>query len=220
MERKLKSFVLHGRMTRAQGYAIKNYWHIFGISNENTKDLDQIFGRRAKKVLDIGFGAGETLIDLAQNNLEKDFIGIEVHKPGIGSLISKINKLSLKNIRVVQQDADIYLQELSNKNKFEAVILFYPDPWPKRKHKKRRLVNEEFIIKLERVLENKGILICKTDWKDYGEQIYNLLSSNKNWIELSYPQLPSDFKFFTETNFEKKAKLEGRESNFLLFKKV
>ena len=125
--------------------------------------------------MDIGFGAGETLISIAQKNKEIRLLGVEVYLSGIGSVLSKINEYNLCNVRVVSADAEELLQTKIPNSSLDAVIMFYPDPWPKRKHHKRRLIKEEFLELLNKKLKINGIFYFKTDWKDYFDDVSDLL---------------------------------------------
>ena len=115
---------MRARTTKAQALALETYWEKFCIEKECKESLDKIFGRKAKRILDIGFGAGDTLLSLAKNNPNKDFIGIEVHRSGIGAVINTAQKLSIENIKIAQEDAFVFLQDLKFNQAFEATILF------------------------------------------------------------------------------------------------
>ena len=148
---KPKSFVTRqGRITSNQRKALDSFWNLFVISNisEITEHIDNKY-----TLLDIGFGAGETLISIAQKNKEIRLLGVEVYLSGIGSVLSKINEYNLRNIKVVSGDAEDLLQTKIPNSSLDAVIMFYPDPWPKRKHHKRRLVKEEFLELLNKKLK-------------------------------------------------------------------
>lgn len=220
MEKKVKSFVLRARTTKAQALALETYWEKFGIKKQCKDSLDKIFGRKAKRILDIGFGAGDTLLSLAKNNPNKDFIGIEVHKSGIGAVINLAKKLNIENIRIAQEDAFVFLQDLKFNQAFEATILFFPDPWPKTKHKKRRLIQEDFINILERITIKGGYFICKTDCEDYALHILKLFNKNDRWVKFTFPDLPTLYRCLPMTNFERKARNDNRKSTFIVFQKV
>lgn len=211
---------MHGRVTKGQDKAINSHGDKYIVPSQTEWKLDLIFARKAKIILDIGFGAGETLIALAQNNPEKNILGIEVHKPGIGALIYKANKLNITNIKIIQEDAEVILNGLKVKNQFEAIILFFPDPWPKRKHNKRRLIKEDFINLLERVIEKEGFFVCKTDWENYKLDILTLFNKNKSWKRCFLSDIPKNINYLPETNFDRKARLSGRKSSFIIFQKI
>ena len=215
---KPKSFVTRqGRITSNQRKALDSFWNLFVISNisEITEHIDNKY-----TLLDIGFGAGETLISIAQKNKEIRLLGVEVYLSGIGSVLSKINEYNLRNIKVVSGDAEDLLQTKIPNSSLDAVIMFYPDPWPKRKHHKRRLIKEEFLELLNKKLKINGIFYFKTDWKDYFDDVSDLLIEDPSWIEVDYKALDDHLRGIPSTSFEKKAKQSNRALNTKILKKI
>ena len=147
MQSKPRSFVLRkGRITSAQQDALTNLWSTYVLEDTSDKlDLKAVFKNNNPVVVDIGFGSGETLLHFAKNNPHKNFLGIEVYLSGIGSSLSKAGLSDLSNLRIMNKDAEIVFKENISIKSLEGVILFYPDPWPKRKHHKRRIVQEDFL---------------------------------------------------------------------------
>jgi len=215
---KPKSFVTRqGRITSNQRKALDLFWNQFVISNisEIKEHIDNKY-----TLLDIGFGAGETLISIAQKNKEIRLLGVEVYLSGIGSVLSKINEYNLHNIRVVSEDAEDLLQTKIPNSSLDGVIMFYPDPWPKRKHHKRRLIKEEFLELLNKKLKINGIFYFKTDWKDYFNDVSDLLAEDPSWVEINEKDLEDHLRDIPSTSFEKKAKQSNRALNTKIIKKI
>jgi len=214
---KPKSFVTRqGRITSNQRKALDSFWNQYVIS-----ELSAIQGfiRGNYSLLDIGFGAGETLVSIAQKNKDISLLGAEVYQSGIGTVLSKADKFNLENIRIVNEDAEDLLQNKILNNSFDVIIMFYPDPWPKRRHHKRRLIKKEFIELLNKKLKPNGIFYFKTDWKDYFDKV-NLLFEGPNWEELNLIDLEEHLRDIPSTSFEKKAIHANRSLNTKIVKKV
>jgi tRNA (guanine-N7-)-methyltransferase len=177
--RPIRSFVLRqGRISKAQSRAYQELLPKYSIPySESSLDLDQIFGRDAPKILEIGFGMGETSTAIAQANPQNDYLGIEVHTPGVGSLLKQIEAARLSNLRIIQHDAVEVLKNMIPPVSLAGVHIFFPDPWPKTRHHKRRLIQSEFISLLCEQLKAGGYLHVATDWKDYAEHILSVMSS-------------------------------------------
>lgn len=176
----VRSYVIRaGRMTDAQRNAMHTLLPRYGISSPTEPgekvDVFRVFGREAPLVLEVGFGNGEALIEMARSNPEHDFIGIEVHEPGIGYLLLRIRDEELGNIRIIQGDAVQTLSNLFQDQQFDRVCLFFPDPWPKKRHRKRRIFTPYFAGLVVSKLKIGGMLHFATDWQDYAEQVLALL---------------------------------------------
>ena len=180
--RRIRSFVLRqGRLTKGQEKALETGLPKFGISfEESPLDLSNIYDRaESKKILEIGFGMGETTAKIAQTLPEYDFLAVEVHTPGVGSLLKLIEEVGLTNIRIIQHDVVEVLQNMLADKSLDGVHIFFPDPWHKKRHHKRRLIQAEFIQLLCTKLKTGGYLHVATDWLEYAEWILEVLSVEK-----------------------------------------
>lgn len=171
--RPVRSFVRRaGRMTPAQRRALAELWPRYGIEDRpGTLDLDEIFGRRAPRILEIGFGDGELLVQTAADHPEQDFIGIEVHEPGVGHCLLRIAEHGLTNVRIMRHDALDALRQQFADASLHGVNLFFPDPWPKKRHHKRRIVQPAFVSLLGRKIAAGGFFHTATDWTEYADHI-------------------------------------------------
>ena len=179
MHRTIKSFVLRtGRVSNRQQQALDQLLPFYELPLDDIPwDLNAIFGREAKTVVEIGFGMGSSLLTTAKQQPEINFIGIEVHRAGIGSLVADLRDEGLSNVRIVPADAvSVFKKQLAD-NSLAGVQIFFPDPWHKKRHNKRRLIQPEFIQLIVRRLATGGILHCATDWQDYAEHIQAVLTA-------------------------------------------
>jgi len=176
--RTIRSFVRRaGRITPSQQRALDELWPSYGIDSDGQRlDFERIFGRVAPVVLEIGFGNGETLVELATANPERDFIGIEVHEPGVGHCVLKAAEAGIRNLRVIAHDAIEVLKEQVPPASLARVNLYFPDPWPKKRHHKRRIVQDPFVELVADRLASGGTLNIATDWASYAEHIDEVLS--------------------------------------------
>ena len=183
MNRPIRSYVLRqGRTTPAQERALQELFPKYGLNFSNEKIEPQaLFGRVAPLVLEIGSGMGETTAAIAHEHPELDFIAIEVHGPGIGSLLNRIEERGLRNLRVMRHDAVQVLEHMIGDGALAAVHLFFPDPWPKKRHHKRRLVQPPFVALLARKLAVGGIVHLATDWPDYAAHMVEVFSGNRDF---------------------------------------
>ena len=176
--RKIRSYVRReGRMTDAQQAALARLSERYVIVPQGVLDLDALFGRVAPRIMEIGFGMGDALAAMAQARPEWDFLGIEVHRPGVGSLLLKLEKQGLSNVRVICGDAVEVLRNHLNHVSLDAVHLFFPDPWPKTRHHKRRIVQLEFVALLRDKLRRGGRVHFATDWEDYARHMLRVMSA-------------------------------------------
>jgi tRNA (guanine-N7-)-methyltransferase len=182
--RAIRSFVLRqGRMTPGQQRAFDEQWPRWGLRREDGP-LDQpgVFGRQAPLVLEIGFGMGQSLVAQAQAEPERDFIGIEVHRPGVGKLLHTMAEQGVTNIRAYNDDAVEVLNQCIVDDSLDLVQIYFPDPWHKKKHNKRRLVQPAFVQLLRRKLRAGGVLHLATDWQDYAEQMLAVMSAADGFV--------------------------------------
>ena len=219
---KPRSFVLRkGRVTSAQQDALTTLRSKFILEDTCKKlDFEVLFDNTNPTVVDIGFGSGETLLYLAKNNPRKNFLGIEVYLSGIGSSLRKAGLQELTNLRIINKDADLVFKENIPIQSLEGVVLFYPDPWQKRKHHKRRLVQEDFLESINLSLLEDGFIYCKTDWEDYAKHISMVFKSVSGWDKNLITDLAVNYQEIPSTRYEKKALREGRVLNDLVYRKV
>ncbi len=186
--RHIRSFVRRdGRITNAQRHALESLWADYGIEpSEKTLDFTALFGGRyASQHLEIGIGMGDALVEMAQNDPVGNYLGIDVHRPGLGSVMQKAHARGLKNLRVMSADAITVLQKNLPDASLEAVYLFFPDPWPKRRHHKRRIVNATFAKSIHRVLKPGGHFHMATDWEEYAQHMMDVMSAAPGFINIA-----------------------------------
>jgi tRNA (guanine-N7-)-methyltransferase len=220
--RRVRSFVRRpGRLTAAQRRALDELLPRFGApASEGPLDLAALFGRDAARVLDIGFGDGEAIVSSAANYADLDYLGIEVHEPGIGHLLLLLEKTGLTNVRVIARDAaDVLPQQLGDTS-FAAVNLFFPDPWPKKRHHKRRLVQPAFVAEIARVTIPGGLLHIATDWADYAEHTRDVLARDERFTRLDADDLcHNPLAFRPPTKFERRGRRLGHDVFDLFYRR-
>ncbi len=221
--RAIRSFVMRaGRMTDAQKRGIEQGWPRFGLNLEQGMlDLDALFGRTAPRTLEIGFGMGQSLLEMAKASPEQDFIGVEVHRPGVGSLLNGVLTEGVTNLRVFDCDAIEVLNQCIPDASLDRMLLFFPDPWHKKKHNKRRIVQPAFAEKLRPKLKVGGIFHMATDWEAYAEHMlevmnvapgYRNLSADGTWVPRPAER--------PETKFERRGERLGHGVWDLKFERV
>jgi len=220
IHRPIRSFVLRqGRVSNAQQRAHDTLLPRYGIPfAPHVVDLDQAFGRSAPKILEIGFGMGETTAAIAAAHPENDYLGIEVHTPGVGSLLKQIAALELTNLRVIQHDAVEVLTQMIAPATFDGVHIFFPDPWPKKRHHKRRLIQTPFLALLVGRMKPGAYLHVATDWQEYAEQVLSVLAAEpqlRNTVD-DYAPRP-DYR--PQTKFESRGLKLGHGVWDLVFRK-
>jgi tRNA (guanine-N7-)-methyltransferase len=186
-QRHIRSFVLRaGRMTPAQERALRELWPAYGLDlSDDPLDLETIFGRRAARCLEIGFGVGEVIGSLAENHPHIDYVGIEVHRPGVGRLLLRAERTQRRNLRVICHDAVEVLKDKLRNDSFNEILVFFPDPWHKKRHHKRRLIDPAFATLLTAKLRAGGVLRLATDWQAYAEQMLAVCNGNSELSSLS-----------------------------------
>ncbi len=212
--RKVRSFVRRpGRATSAQRRALTDLWPRFGIDPTSGRlDLVMLFGRDAARVLDIGFGDGEALVTAAANHPHIDYLGVEVHEPGIGHLLLLLERAGCTNVRVIARDAADVVPEVLPDRSFAAVNLFFPDPWPKKRHHKRRLVQPQFVTELSRILATGGLLHVATDWADYVRHTAEILAAAPQFEPVEAGALAREpLAFRPPTKFERRGRKLGHD---------
>jgi tRNA (guanine-N7-)-methyltransferase len=218
--RSIRSFVRReSRITPAQLRALGELWPRYGIpEGQAPLDWPSVFGRRAPVILEIGFGNGEALAAAAAAHPENNYLGIEVHRPGVGSLLRRIEAGTLSNVRVLLGDASEILAQRIPDASLAAVHLFFPDPWPKKRHHKRRLVQPEFAALVARKLEAGGYFHLATDWPAYAEHMAAVLSRTEGLVDASgegrFQELVAGR---LSTRFEQRGRRLGHEVRDLVY---
>ena len=183
----VKSFVRRsGRLTQSQKNALQDHSSKYLLDTNNTStNLKSCFdSKQHGVVIEIGFGDGTVLIESALKNPNKNFIGIEVYDSGLGQCLNEINKHKIKNIRLIYGDAVEVFEQFITKKSVEKINILFPDPWPKKRHHKRRLINKRFLALLSKSLINKGIINISTDWEDYAQQIELTFKESNQFKEI------------------------------------
>ncbi|MET0104511.1 MAG: tRNA (guanosine(46)-N7)-methyltransferase TrmB [Sedimenticola sp.] len=183
--RHIRSFVLReGRLTAGQQRAFETVWPNYGINFSGQKlDLPGLFGNNNPIFLEIGFGNGESLAEMAQANPGNNYIGIEVHRPGVGHLLIRIEELGLTNLRVMRHDAVEVLKRGLPEASLDGLFLFFPDPWHKKRHHKRRILQQEFVQLIAKAIKPGGFFHAATDWEHYAEHMMTVLSHTPELFE-------------------------------------
>ena len=187
--RPIRSFVLRaGRMTEGQQRGFDENWGLYGLEySAELLDIDAAFGRSGKRVLEIGFGMGQSLLTMAGAEPEANFIGVEVHRPGVGKLLLGMQEQQLSNIRVYCHDAVEVLKDCIEPGALDTIQIFFPDPWHKKRHHKRRLIQPAFVELLHSRLRPGGILHLATDWENYAEQMMEVLGADPRLCNMAGP---------------------------------
>lgn len=181
-------------------------------------DFSAVFGRKAPVVLEIGFGMGETTAKIASEHPENDYLGVEVHSPGVGALLKRIDELSLTNVRVIQHDAVEVVTRMVPPGSLAGIHVFFPDPWPKKRHHKRRLLQPGFAALLADRLAPGGTLHVATDWQDYAEQILGILGAIET-LDNRAPGFADRPATRPETKFEQRGRRLGHGTWDVIFRK-
>ncbi len=213
--RPIRSFVRReGRLTPAQARALAELWPRFGIeAGETPIDFSAAFGRAAPVVLEIGFGNGNALAALAAQQPQNNYLGIEVHRPGVGQLLRRLHDECLANVRVLCADAKEVLARNVPDASLAAVYVLFPDPWPKQRHHKRRLVQPDFIELVRRKLKPGGVLHLATDWQDYAEHMQAVLGASSGFA-------PAPAGLRPDTKYEARGRRLGHAVRDLVYVRV
>lgn len=220
-DKTIRSFVVRaGRMTKAQRSAFEQGWECYGLRlADGMIDLKALFGRNNKKVVEIGFGMGGSLLEMAEQQIDTDFVGIEVHPPGVGSLINAAQEKQIKNLKVYLADATDVLSECFSDNSIDRIQLYFPDPWHKKKHNKRRIVQPKFLQLMRTKLAPGGVLHMATDWEPYAEQMLELIQEAEGFKNMANDFVPRP-EFRPLTKFEKRGERLGHGVWDLMAEKI
>lgn len=219
---RIRSFIRRqGRVTAGQQQALDNYWDKYCLDPKLDYDYRQVFQRSAPLIVEIGFGNGESLAEMAAANPQLDYIGIEVHRPGVGHLMLQLEQKGLSNVRIYHHDAIEILEQKIADHSLAGVHLFFPDPWHKKRHHKRRIVRPSFVQLLNKKLQTGGYFHAATDWQNYAEHMLPILSAEAGLINASPTQ---DYcprpEYRPLTKFEKRGLNLGHGVWDLIFRKV
>ncbi|MCC1496222.1 tRNA (guanosine(46)-N7)-methyltransferase TrmB [Alcanivorax sp. 1008] len=220
--RKVRSFVLReGRLTAGQQKALDSLWPRFGLERSGgVLDAPGVFGRDAPRVLEVGYGMGHSLVQMATAEPDKDFIGIEVHRPGVGALLMAIEEAGVTNLRSYCDDAVDILEECIADASLARVQLYFPDPWHKKKHHKRRIVQSPWVQLVQRKLKPGGLLHMATDWQDYAGHMLVIMQAQTGWQNLAGDQnFAARPDWRPETKFERRGARLGHGVWDLLYQK-
>ena len=221
--RKVRSFMRReGRLTEGQRRGLEEQWPTCGIEpNDTTLDFDVEFGRRAPRILEIGFGMGESLAAMALAHPENDYLGIEVYRPGVGSLLRQVGENRSANVRVISEDAVLVLEKMIPDGSLDRLQLFFPDPWHKTRHHKRRIVQPDFVALICNKLKPGGVFHMATDWEAYAKHMMEVMSAASDYENCvangEYAPRP---EFRPLTKFEQRGHRLGHGVWDLLFKRV
>lgn len=224
VQRKIRSFVMRtGRMTEGQKLAMDTGWPEFGLSQTAGQiDPEALFGRSSPLVFEIGFGNGDSLFQMAREEPEKDFIGVEVHTPGVGRLLHHIQEAGLKNLRIYKEDAVEVLEHCIPDGSLARVQLFFPDPWHKKRHHKRRIIQASFAQLVRRKLETGGLFHMATDWENYAEHMLEVMETAEGFENTVGPGQYLDGRpsHRPETKFEQRGQRLGHGVWDLIYRKA
>ncbi len=218
----VRSYVLRaGRITRAQRRALDELLPLWGLPfSQGTLDLDAVFGRQAPRVMEIGFGDGGNLLEIATGSPGVDFIGVEVHPPGIGHCLLGIESRALSNVRVIAHDAVEVLEAQFGPDSLDEVLLYFPDPWPKKRHHKRRIVQPAFVAKVADRLKPGGAFRLATDWEPYAEWMREVLAAEPRLSNADLEDQLIEASTRGITRFEARGRRLGHTVFDLCFKRI
>ncbi len=221
-KRTIRSFVLReGRMTDSQKNAIAENWSCYGLDvTGDTLDMKDVFQRRAPTFLEIGFGMGGSLVAMAEVSPENNYIGIEVHRPGVGRLLMDVREKKLTNLKVFNHDAVEVLKQAIADESLDGVFLFFPDPWPKARHHKRRIVQPEFAALVAQKLKPGGFFHMATDWADYAESMLKVMNAMPMYVNRAADGGAVDKPSYRpRTKFEQRGRRLGHDIWDLIFER-
>ena len=218
---RIRSFIRRqGRITVAQTKALSDLWPVYGLEPGQVLDAPVVFGRSAPLVLEIGFGNGEALATMAAENPDFNHVGIEVHRPGVGHLLLRLSKLALTNVRIYCADAlEILTRNIADAS-LDRIQLFFPDPWPKKRHHKRRIVNADFLALVNRKLKPGGVFHAATDWEPYATAMAETLEACPELVSTAPGPFTPRPRYRPRTKFESRGQRLGHGVWDLLYRRV
>ncbi len=205
-------------MTAAQQHALNTYWPRFGVpSGEGELDLGRLFGRQGPCLLEIGFGMGDALLSMARDHPENNYLGIEVYRPGIGSVLNRLVESGMENVRLICGDAVEVLEQRIPPCSLDTIHLFFPDPWPKKRHHKRRIVQPGFVNLLASRLQTGGVLHMATDWEDYANHMVAVMAQASAFERLTGDVAMVHAAGRPATKFERRGRRAGHGIHDLVY---
>jgi len=221
--KKITSFVRReGRFTVAQEKALKEFWPIYGVEySEGFIQPENLFKQQAPVIIEIGFGMGMSFLNTIQHQPQYNFIGIEVHRPGVGAFLHQAYAKQLTNVRVFCHDAVEVLKACIPNASIDKICIFFPDPWPKKRHHKRRLIQPDFVALLTEKLKDRGILHCATDWENYAQHMLSVLTASSCLRNTSATDdfVPRPISRYT-TKYEHRGQRLGHTVRDIIFEKM
>jgi len=221
--RTVRSYVLRaGRLTPAQQRALDELYPKWGVpAGTGSLDFRTLFGRSAEVVLEIGFGNGEATWRMARDEPGRDFIGVEVHPPGVGRLLQNLDRHGIGNVRVAMEDAVAFVTQRITAGSLDEVRIWFPDPWPKKRHHKRRLIQPAFVALLAEKMRPGAILHLATDWAPYAEQMLEVLGASEAFENLSPTgDICAQPDWRPDTKYERRGQRLGHATRDLLFRRL
>ena len=221
-KRKIRSFVRReGRLTVGQQRALDDLYPQWGVGlQKEAYDFAEIFGNNNPVVFEIGFGNGASLLEQAKAEPEKNFFGLEVHRPGTGALMLGIEEFDLKNIRCSYEDATEVVEQCVAENSLSRIQIYFPDPWHKKKHNKRRIIQTPFVAQLAKKLKGSGLLHLATDWQAYAEHMADVMQASDDFVsEYEGAYAPSRPAWRPQTKFETRGQRLGHDVWDLVYKR-
>ena len=219
--RRIKSYVLRqGRLTQGQQKALERLWGVYGIDyHEATLDFDTLYDRAGPIVLEIGFGNGDSLCQQAMSDPDRNYLGIKVHRPGVGHLLRLAEEAGISNLRVINHDAVEVLQHQIPDQSVDCIQLFFPDPWHKKRHHKRRIVNAEFAQLVRNKLKSGGLFHLATDWQNYAEHMLAVMERAEGFSNTAGANAFADKTGRPLTRFEQRGQRLGHGVWDLVYRK-
>lgn len=223
--RRIRSYVRRGRLTDAQQRSLESLWPRFGVSAEQAAAdpgfWDRAFDVSGPLTLEIGFGMGQSLLTMAEAEPQRRFIGVEVHEPGVGALLNGLHRNGVNNVRVMAEDVMAIFEHVFAPGQLDRVQIFFPDPWPKKKHHKRRMVQPDFVARLASRVKPGGELMLATDWEPYAEWMLDVLDAAPDWRNAAGPgQCVPRPAARPETRFEARGMRRGHRVCDLLYTRI
>ena len=221
--RTVRSYVLRaGRVTEGQKRALEDLWPVYGVKHDkNRLNMETLFGNARAVVMEIGFGNGDATWQMAKARPDQNYLGVEVHQPGVGSLMLKLEEDGLDNVRIASEDAVELLQKWVPDESLDGICIYFPDPWPKKRHHKRRIIQAPFVALMATKLKNGSLLHLATDWEPYAEFMLEVMQAAPDFENLS---LSGRFcpkpDWRPPTKYEKRGERLGHKVADLVFRRA